>query len=141
MRPKIVTLNESQTADVPSGVAESVEILAPRDAMYRVKQLQAVVSADADATTNDHRIQAKSAAQVFAIEGASAFDSSIRFEKGHWQKADSIKRPAQSAAQVQQMQSLVATESAALQLRYANNTDVAQENNRSFVFVLEELTY
>lgn len=139
-RPEIVTVDASQTGSVSAGVTETTEVYAPIGAVYRVVGAKMRVPSDATATTGDHRIFLASGG-VESVEGVSAYSSEVFWNHYEWQTADIRARPSNETSKLTALQSLKATENTPMKVKYHNNTDAAQDNDRSYTFVVEEVSY
>lgn len=140
-RPQIETVDVSQSGSVTSGTTETVEIYAPSKATYSVRSMFVLAQADADATSGDHAFRFRPVNDHTAIEGKSDYNGRLGWDLGHFVSANLSVHPSNEAAQVLTAQKLQATESAPLVVEYANNTDAAQENSRTYNFVFERRDY
>lgn len=139
-RPTISNVSSTQTTSVASSTTETVDIYAPSGATYRVLNMQLKVPADATATTGTHEIGVKPFGAFDVMWGESTYAADVWFTRSHWFSADSQTMPASEDATIDAMASLGATENGALQIYYRNSTDAAQDNNREYTFMFEEVS-
>lgn len=140
-RPEIVSVNIEETSNVASGSDEITEVYAPTSAIYNVQNVQVYIDPDADATTGDHELQFKPLGDFTVTKGKSNYNTRIWYVGSAWESADIDQQPTANEAQLPAVQSLQATENSPITLRYINNTDVAQENNRLIDLIVEEVGY
>lgn len=139
-RPEIATIDATQTGSVTAGTTETVEIYAPTGAVYRPVALNINIVADATWTTGDHYVIVRTAGDLNAMLGKSTYAADVRFQYGEWETDDS-GQPATSAGQQAVLSNLKATEKSPIKLRYKNNGDAAQDNDRKYSFSFEEVSY
>lgn len=139
-RPEIKSLNASNGGTVASGNTEVTEIYAPTGSTYTVRSLELVVTADIDATTGSHRWDIRPMGHIGTLLGKSNYNTSLVFVRNHWETAD-LKDQPPTGETVAAVQALKATENSPLQIRYDNDTDVAQENDRKIKAIVEEASY
>lgn len=138
-RPDVKESDQTQSGSVASGATESVDVFAPTDTIWRVVAFKTIINADADATSGTHKLRID-AFGIQYLSGKSNHSSSIVFNKGRWENADSNQAPSGNVEQQAQMRALRADEDSAITLAYDNNTDAAQENNRQHKLIVEEFT-
>lgn len=139
-RPEVQDVMATTTGSVAAGNTEITEVYAPTGSVYNFLSAYFFVSPDATATTGTHQIKARPLDRFLSLQGRSTFDTAIQFKSG-WQSANDLQRPSTDAAAVHALSNLRATENAALSMRYINNTDAAQDNDRNMIFVVEEVSY
>lgn len=144
-RPEIVKQDVSQTVSVAAGSTEVVEVYAPTGGIYSVRHLRMKVSADGNATSGEHTMQLVSTAGngtgIRATTGTSNYNSTVSFYAGEWYSADVSQGPTDGGALQAKVGRTKATETEPIQLKYMNNTDAAQDNERQLRVVLEEVSY
>lgn len=140
-RPDVQTLDVSQTGSVASGSTEKVEVYAPTGSVYEFRNVKFQVNADANATSGDHQIQVRPVNQMAALRGKSNYNTKVQADGGGWRTADLIDWPQTEAGFMATINNLRATDSKALTLTYVNNTDAAQDNERTYQLYYGEVSY
>lgn len=138
-RPGIVSLDESQTGDVAAGETEVVSVYAPTDAIYEAEAMQLVCNPPGGATSGAHSFAIRPAGTfIESMRGQSNYDSGLTFNRGIWTAADKLQYPQTEAAQVAVIDSMVADENDPLEIRYINQSDATQSNERRIRLLVKE---
>lgn len=133
-------INAVQTGSVASGTEEVVTIQPPAGFLYELLLIRATVSSDADATSGKHKLMSYSETESIRLfKGESNYNTPLRFKYDVWQDADISKMPSTEAAQSVVLKEKRIDENNGIIIRYKNETDAAQENDRFYTLWVRKI--
>lgn len=141
-RPELQLVTPTQTDTVAIDEREDVEVYAPTGSIYSALSAYAQVDPVSAATSGNHRMQFGSfGAATTLTRGTSSYNTAIAWNTHNWDTADANQDPTETVAQGNALEQLKATENSAMGLTYVNTTDAEQTAQRTYKFVIEEVTY
>lgn len=139
-RPEISDINEDQTTSVASGSSETVAVYSPVGSVYNTLSMT-LQNTDTSGTSGSHSFDVRTVGRVLVAKGVSTYNTSIKWQYGHWSSADSTAQPSDVAAAKRTEESLRATENSPIEFTYNNNKDVSVSTNRVIRLTVEEVSY
>jgi len=143
-RAKVVVKNYTQaTADVgsvASGSSESITINPPAGRIWKVLNIRMKTSSDADATSGTHSMEIEGESILpRAVYYRSTYDTRVCISQYTIRDANSAALPPNNNELILALQQSVLTPDEGLTLKYSNDTDAAQENDREWYLRLLEI--
>ena len=138
-KPTITMIDASQSSTVAPGDREIVEIFSPEGAQYQLTSMQLRVE-PTEGANGDHSIVVTTAGWVSVLVGRAFPNGRVHWDRSTWQSAGRLTRPSSEAAQLRAAQSLRATPDDPIRIVYRNDTDSEQTDERTYLFVVEEVT-
>ena len=140
-RPKLHTLNLSQTREVVAGDTSTTEIYAPQGSTYQIEGAFLQVSGVPSSGSGRHTFDLKPMGSLISLRGVSSYSDELRWQFSHWSSATQTKLPADESAAMSAMRDLRATDSKPITVTYFNDTDSTQTEQRTIKFVVSEASY
>ncbi len=133
-------LFRTQTGNVSPGSSVSTEIYAPTGYIYEILFLRLQCSPPSGASTGTHSFFVSDTSYLSGIlEGESTYDTELRYEYGYWMSANSYQYPTQEISQVMVLKGIYVDADTGLRIRYKNDTDVTQTNNRGIILCVRKI--
>lgn len=140
-RPEVEKLSASNTGSLAAGTKETVEFYAPTGSLYRVKNVDILAIAYANATSGTHRFTINTVGTMTATYGESTYSNPVRAATGIWREANNDQAPTTESAVQGSLGSLVGTENVPIKVIYQNDTDAARDRERRYDLIVLEESY
>lgn len=138
-RPEVRNVTRRQTNTVPAGSVEAIQIFAPIGSNYNLRAVFVLARATGGSGTHGWIIE--NAGQVRFLNVKSSASDNARFDNGHAATATDTEQPPSPAAQQIAIQNARATENKPLTIKYLNDTDADQTQDRKIRLMFEEVSY
>jgi len=135
----VSTINADLTTTVSSSGSNTTTITAPSGALLSVIGIRLLAPNPSGASSGSHRIQIQGPdRQVRYLFASSGFDDNIRINNGTIRTAKLKQLPSSTAAQAEQIRSIIADDTRGVNLTYTNLTDVDQDQTVTIRLIVLE---
>ncbi|ADE02824.1 hypothetical protein [Haloferax volcanii] len=139
-RPTIVTKSFGQTATVAAGSKQTTNIYAPEGKVWKVIGMELEAPNPGGDGSGDHFFYVWSAGHVRMMNGGGPDDDAVYWRNSTWSVNSAA--PQDTAASLNALTNLKATESKSIRITYnGNNLTADQTGHREIKFVFEEVSY
>jgi hypothetical protein len=135
----VTTVDTAQTSTVSPGTESDTVITAPSGTVLEVLGMRVKVGNPGGATTGFHDIQFRSSTRLHIyLLARSGPGTNIRINRGIILKADDVQEPSTEIAQLTAIRSIRIDDTNGLTIRYKNETDADQTDDRQIQLVALE---
>jgi len=131
-------LDLSSDSTVNAGSSETITSTPEPGYLYKVKSIHLNIVTPGGTSSGTHRFDVKHTSPTMTyLTGISAHDGQLRYDFGYWRNADNTELPLTGIEQLLMLNQIVYNHDHPLTIKYTNDTDVNQTNERSIILDVE----
>jgi hypothetical protein len=131
-KERLVLFQQTLAAVLAAGSGETYQIYANPGTILKVVNVYFQVNRPVGSTSGTHSLYLAYNPAINLMWGTSVFGSELKFDAGHFAVADSLRVPADIAAEAFMLNQIQFDSVVPFNLAYANDTNVAQNNARTY---------
>lgn len=137
-KAKLVEIGDSYPGDIPVGSTSTEIYTPPVGVMWEVLTMVLMANANFSATTGIHSFEIIGNHLHAKLQGASLYNSHLRWHDNMWVYADHSQRPTTEVGAILALNKVYADCNNPLIVMYYNGTDAIQTGTISIYFTLKE---